>query len=44
MADSKVGILVGLGLRPQEGVVLAQVLGLQLLLEGLVASLWGGGR
>ena len=42
MSDGKVGVLVGLGLRPEEAVVLAQVLRLQLLLEGLVAGLWGG--
>ena len=39
MSDGEVGVLVGLGLRAEEAVVLAQVLRLQLLLERLVARL-----
>ena len=39
MADGEVRVLVSLGLRAQEAVVLAQVRRLQLLLEGLVARL-----
>ena len=41
VADRKVGVPVGLGLRLQEAVVLAQVLRLELLLKGLVAGLRG---
>ena len=39
VGHSEVGVLVGLGLGALEVVVLAQVVGLQLLLKGLVAGL-----